>query len=265
MESREFKLVGGPADGKTIHVKGHKAHLAIPASSGPDQTLAIYALTEDRYQFVQMMKGARDEFRIRFIGGILDGPRGAAFPAEIGPAILSARAIEGVDAIHVYEQRETEGKWAYQFTHVDTQEELDSRDAMIGFYRKPNYSIYTRTPGEHEETYIEAWHRKGTVDVLIAPLIHQIWRHAWETLGSCQKRSKGAYISFPVPKDARAFLRRMEPSGIAFSSEEKGWSMGASEKGESKKMKSLHVWLSPEDLAKAAEFLAQLEPEYPSS
>ena len=56
---------------------------------------------------------------------------------------------------------------------------------------------YTGATDLHQKTRVEVGHRKGDIDVRLAPIIKKLWEAGAETLGSCQEYVDGqAYIQF---------------------------------------------------------------------
>src|SRR5262249_23643050 len=51
----------------------------------------------------------------------------------------------------------------------------------------------------------------------IRDLILEIWRHGWDTSGSCQgeESDKPAYVSFPINEDGHKFYELLQRAGIA--------------------------------------------------
>lgn len=99
----------------------------------------------------------------------------------------------------------------------------DPRGCMTReLYRQPNYAVYSLQPTDaHPQTHLRHEHRSAEVDLLIAPLVMEVWKRGWETTGSCQERPAGernagwAYLDFPIPGHGREFAEAMRTAGIA--------------------------------------------------
>ncbi len=91
------------------------------------------------------------------------------------------------------------------------------------FYEHPNPGIYSLKPGLHKEVQVEAYGRSASIDEGLVEIIKGVWKHDWETLGSCEERPKSgrAYISFPVARHGREFAALLGSVGIEHSVEEK--------------------------------------------
>lgn len=88
-------------------------------------------------------------------------------------------------------------------------------------YEKPNYEVYSVQPSDaHPQVELKYEHRFAEVDERIAPLVLEVWKRGWETMGSCQERppespnAGWAYLDFPAPKHGRAFVEAMAAAGI---------------------------------------------------
>lgn len=95
-------------------------------------------------------------------------------------------------------------------------EGLVARKAAREFYKTPDYSIYSKSPGNgHEQVRIELGDRKADVDVDIADVILAIWALECDTIGSCQEAKSGkAYVGFIVLADAETVYSILAAAGI---------------------------------------------------
>ena len=105
---------------------------------------------------------------------------------------------------------------------IEKELEADPRGKISrGLYAKPNYDIYTVKPtDEHKQVAIRHLHYSAEVDERIAPLVLEVWKRGWDTMGSCQERPKEsqysgmAYLDFPNPKHGREFVNILKASHI---------------------------------------------------
>ncbi len=98
----------------------------------------------------------------------------------------------------------------------------DPRGGMTReLYEKPDYRVYSLAPeDDHKQVDLRHDHRYAQVDKLVAPLVLEVWKRGWETMGSCQERPPEsqkhgwAYLDFPAPGHGRAFKQAMIDAGI---------------------------------------------------
>jgi hypothetical protein len=93
--------------------------------------------------------------------------------------------------------------------------------AVDRFYRSPRDLVYSMKPTDkHKQVSIAHGHRRAVVDELIAPLILELWRCGFDTLGSCQEHASGkAYIMFPFQEHGEAVHKILSDAGIESSCE----------------------------------------------
>ena len=137
------------------------------------------------------------------------------------------------------------------------------RSAAMQFYESPDYSQYSHQPtDEHPQILVQHQHRKAHVDEKISALIVEVWRHGFDTVGSCQKRSWGenkgrAYIDFWIKRDADRFCSILRDVEIEFTVKEgqsKLMRKGADEKN-AIPIDSANVMFSPNDIPRITDAL----------
>ena len=94
--------------------------------------------------------------------------------------------------------------------------------AISNFYKSYEPGIYSKRPGAHREVLVTYAHRRAPLDELIAPLVLQLWKLGFETIGSCQELTSGehagkAYVTFPFEEDGRRACAILAAAGFQVS------------------------------------------------
>ena len=249
MEIRQAELIGGPFAG-TLNLQG-VLNAVIPLPLNDDlrhepnnpTVLALYARDGElpiRYRFMHVQRLDGNQFAVEFVGGPFAGTRPFGQPASYGPETLLMPLGPGNVPYNdtgnpigyaTYRQQKTDGVGCYNFDCIDTTPKAAAniladlnrirlRQVMDGFYADPNYDIYSLKPTDlHKQIHISYGTRKADVDELLAPLILELWKMDYDTLGSCQELANGesagmAYVSFPFAEQGTTVHQILTAAGI---------------------------------------------------
>lgn len=200
---------------------------------------------------------------VQFIGGPKEGTRVINDP-EL--SAFSVAQIDGKDQYALYERQPGGPPFRYQFTHIDSMSEVAIRANVVKQYESPDPDIWPSTPtDDHVQKFIQVGYRKGEVDELIAPLIEQLWRLSWDTIGSCQcDAGKSAWVAFPVKKDGEAYAAFLAKKRIRTNTQYRPQSIRLKD-GKIVTWKVATVGMRHTDLPRAIELLKSRAPYYPAS
>ena len=259
-----------------------------PIRGGKPFAYAIYRRKSadgvTRYYFMHVQTPDQQPFPVEFVDGPHQGTHPFPQPTQFCPRQLELPLSDDMmpfsdkgepAAVAVYERRKTEGKWRYHLVRVDesvvaveqAKAEINAhrlRCAINQFYAAPRDSIYSVQPtGEHEQVSIEHRHRRAAVDEGIAPLVIEVWRYGFDTLGSCQGRASGkAYVAFPIAEQGHAFHKILSQGGIQSTCEDKRLRVASVsardavvDESELITFDALNVMFSPEDIPRIADLL----------
>jgi hypothetical protein len=138
---------------------------------------------------------------------------------EPGGVAFYRRERRAAEDVLVLDRLDTSEPAVTQMRQVvnDTRKQV----AVRSFYTNPDYSIYSLKPNDdHPQQFVQYQHRMARVDERLAPLILELWKRGWDTLGSCQELRPGtpdpgkAYVDFPFPEHGQAFVRLLEEAGL---------------------------------------------------
>jgi hypothetical protein len=221
---QNYYLIGGPSAGRLEADGAPDEEVGIDVVEADGHTrgrVAFYRLDHESpvksYHFSHVARVAV------FRGGIVDGCK--EYVAESVKTIEKKRTWhEKTSDVCTYEfaGEEEDGTLIYEFSKFIDFMTLEERSiaAVETFYKKPNYGIYSLTPGFHKEILVQVGHRQGSVDEGMVEVIKGIWWHNWDTLGSCQERPPGsehsgrAYVDFPARSHGHAFAELLAQHNI---------------------------------------------------
>jgi len=200
------------------------------------------------YEFTTVQRPDRQPFPVEFANGPAQGVLNLSQPIEYAPEEFAVplnnkmKPLEDeatIAAVAVYERRQSHGRWRYHFLRTETSgpllEHVRSqtgksrlKQAVDAFYQHPLDAIYSVKPkGEHPQVFVQVGHRMGNVDEKVAPLIRELWRLGFDTIGSCQAGRTGkGYLGFPFAPQGNAFHKILSDAGLYSVAEQKTVSIG---------------------------------------
>ncbi len=290
MDKHKVRLIGGPLAGVATLLGELKTVIHLPLNDKLQKvdenptTLAEYQQVEglaDGYQFVGLFRIDGKPFPIEFVDGPFKGIRPSERPAPWCDTTI--KVLLGTEkapfdgngepgGYAVYERREVNGEFKFYFISIEDspdavaemrqQLRLDKlRSAMQHFYQEPNDAIYSRPPTDrHRQLRVQWGPRSANVDERLAPIIQEIWRRDFDTIGSCEELEETnphcgmAYVSFPFLAHGGEFVHLLAEAGIECASDRKRMGI-RSDKGDELTFDILNVRFWPRDFSRILETL----------
>jgi len=264
----EYELVGGPCTGK-VSMAGNVPEELVFRLDKSGRILLEHERGESQHAFYRRDPEAgvkKYHFEsVRKLRVLRGGPLTGNVELMEGPPPFIVEFACGKGSANVaqwfvtYERSSEDelGRIAYDLREqIDVQsDEGKTIAAITNFYKRPDYSIYSKAPGLHKEVLIEEEGRRASVDEGIAELIKAVWKLGLHTLASCQERPAGethagkAYISFPLKRHAEAFIQILGQAGIGCEHKETPSQLGqrnqAGESIGSCEVRGLSVYFEP--------------------
>ncbi len=161
----------------------------------------------------------------KIVGGPFDGTthQMVSKPNELQYWLIEDGTLfdEAGKVARVAVYKPVEGKDAFAFERIDASEytltaiekELtrDPRGEIVRkLYEKPNYDIYTVRPTDkHKQVAVRHGHCSAEVDEGIAPLVLEVWKRGWDTMGSVSRSGCQRTRSMPGWRTSISLTRSM--------------------------------------------------------